>query len=48
VIPGSADSVCCFLHVDDVVDFLKRATDEEYSSANSGGKIYRLQQRSPI
>ncbi len=32
VIPGSADTDCSFLHVDDVADFLKRATDEEYSS----------------
>jgi len=33
VIPGSADRACSFLHVDDVVDFLKRASDEEYSPA---------------
>jgi UDP-glucose 4-epimerase len=33
VIPGSAERACSFLHVDDVVDFLKRAADEEYSSA---------------
>ena len=33
VIPGSADRSCSFLHADDVVDFLKRVSDEEYSSA---------------
>ena len=33
VIPGSADRACSFLHVDDIVDFLKRASDEEYSPA---------------
>lgn len=32
VVPGGADRVCSFLHVDDISDFLIRILDEEYSS----------------
>lgn len=31
LLPDSPDTCCSFLHVDDVVDFVKRAVDEEYS-----------------
>ena len=33
VVPGGADRVCSFLHVDDISDFLIRILDEEYSSS---------------
>jgi nucleoside-diphosphate-sugar epimerase len=32
LLPDSPDTCCSFLHVDDVVDFVKRAIDEEYST----------------
>jgi UDP-glucose 4-epimerase len=32
LLPDSPDTVCSFLHVDDVVDFVKRAIDEDYST----------------
>ena len=31
LLPDSPDTSCSFLHADDVVDFVKRAIDEEYS-----------------
>jgi nucleoside-diphosphate-sugar epimerase len=31
LLPDSPDTCCSFLHVDDVVDFVKRAIDEDYS-----------------
>lgn len=31
IIPGEPDKLCSFLHLDDVIDFVKRAIDEEYS-----------------
>jgi nucleoside-diphosphate-sugar epimerase len=32
LLPDSPDTYCSFLHVDDVVEFVKRAIDEEYST----------------
>lgn len=32
LLPDSPDTVCSFLHVDDVIDFVKRAIDEDYST----------------
>lgn len=32
LLPGNSDTPCSFLHAEDVVDFVKRAIDDEYST----------------
>ncbi|MFN8382606.1 MAG: NAD(P)-dependent oxidoreductase [Anaerolineales bacterium] len=32
LLPGSPDTLCSFVHAEDVIDFIKRAIDDEYST----------------
>ena len=45
ILPARGDTLCSFLHVNDVIDFIKRAFDEEYGAES---QIVNLSSTNPI